>query len=140
MPVAAVIAAAALVPPAVCAGGPVRVPPALAGADLPDVTGPAAFRGGVAFAAIGTGARGTLSVMGARGVRARVLAPLDAGPGAGAWVWDGRDARGTALRAGAWSVGLDAVPGARLARIAPAPGPAGAAPRVTFTIGAVGGR
>ncbi len=112
-------------------------PAALAGVDLPDAEGPAAWRGGVAFAApTGEGVR--LAVCDPAG---RAVRRLEAWDGDGAtWVWDGRDARGAAVAAGGWLVRLDSPTSAQRASLVRALRPAAGRGRVTFGIRAVAAR
>jgi hypothetical protein len=127
-------------PSAARAATPPRVLTVLAGADLPDPDGPAAYPGGVAFAAVAdSAAAGARTVGNSRGAT-RVLEHRAIGPGVTAWVWDGRDARGAAARAGDWRLWCDTPLGPRAVRLIRPACPEGATPRVTFTLGAVGGR
>ena len=118
--------------------GALAAPPpvALAGVDLPDAGGAAAWRGGVAFVTAG-GERVLLAVCDPAG---RAVRRLDAWDADGtAWVWDGRDARGAAVVAGGWVVRLDSPTATQRAAIARALRPPGERPRVTFGIRAVAG-
>jgi flagellar hook assembly protein FlgD len=109
---------------------------ALAGVDLPDVGGPAGYRGGVAIVALDDRPLGRLAVSDRIGRCVRRLDPVVAA-GVTTWTWDGRDEQGVPVLSGSWLVRLETSSGPRTATLGQSPITRG---RVTLRIFATAGR